>query len=136
MNLARARKILVRGLLLRCPACGEGGLYQSAFRMRERCARCGLVFAREQGYFVGAIYVNVILTETLILAVFLGSLIFTSGASDRVYFVMFAAALVLPLAFYRFSRSLWLAFDHIVSPPPDAKEKRTPSHRRNGGGRP
>ncbi|HVF50038.1 MAG TPA: DUF983 domain-containing protein [Pyrinomonadaceae bacterium] len=118
----------MRGLRLRCPACGETALYRSLFKMRESCAACGLVFEREQGYFMGAIYVNVIVTEMLILGTYLGSLLFTSGTDDRVYYVMFALAVVLPLAFFHHSRSLWLTLDQIVSPPPTPK-KRSNSNR-------
>lgn len=124
MNLAGVGKILRRGLRLKCPACGETALYQSTFKMRERCAHCQLIYEREQGYFMGAIYLNVIVTEMLILGIYLGSLIFTDGASDRVYLLMFVLAIVLPLLFYRFSRSLWLSLDQIISPTrPAAKEK-------------
>src|SRR5919204_3989417 len=54
----RVRRIVGRALRLRCPRCGRSRLYESWFRMRERCAACGLRYEREQGYFVGAIYIN------------------------------------------------------------------------------
>src|SRR5438128_9502553 len=50
----------------RCPRCREGAIYRgSLFRgwlsMYERCPVCNLKFEREQGYFVGAMYVSYML---------------------------------------------------------------------------
>jgi uncharacterized protein (DUF983 family) len=39
--------------------CGLGPLYRSLFKMNTHCEYCGLVYEREQGYFVGAIYFNI-----------------------------------------------------------------------------
>src|SRR5262249_22855219 len=46
------------GLRLRCPRCSVGPLYRRPFSMNNYCFHCGLKFEREQGYFVGAIYIN------------------------------------------------------------------------------
>src|SRR5215210_3447792 len=117
MDISRARRILLRGLRLRCPACGEGRLYRSLFKMNPSCSFCDLVFQREQGYFIGAIYVNVIATESLIFFAYLASLIVLPAADTSVYTVLFAMALVLPILFYRHARSLWLSFDYFIDPP-------------------
>jgi uncharacterized protein (DUF983 family) len=122
MNISEARKILIRGLKLKCPACGEGALYKSVFKMHERCPSCGLVYGREQGYFVGAIYINVMATEALILLVYLVS-VFTASISDSVLFpLLIGMAVALPLIFFRFSRGLWMSIDHIVSPRHDHRK--------------
>src|SRR5690348_13144551 len=65
-RLQRAKRILLRSLRLRCPACGDGRIYRRLVRMRPGCSHCGLVYEREQGYFVGAIYINVIATEMVL----------------------------------------------------------------------
>jgi uncharacterized protein (DUF983 family) len=116
MSIGEARKILLRGFKLRCPACGQGALYQSAFKMRERCEFCGLVYGREQGYFVGAIYINVMVTEAVILFVYLVSVYTGFVNNDAIYLLFIAMAVALPLIFSRLSRSLWLSIDHIISP--------------------
>lgn len=52
------------GILLgRCPRCAEGAIFKPGLggllgAMNETCAVCGLRFSREQGYFLGAIYVS------------------------------------------------------------------------------
>jgi uncharacterized protein (DUF983 family) len=61
--------MLVRGATRRCGVCGIGNLFTGWFRMRERCPRCGYVFAREDGFSLGAILMNFAVTE-LLLAVF------------------------------------------------------------------
>jgi uncharacterized protein (DUF983 family) len=118
MNIGEARKILMRGFRLRCPACGRGALYKSAFKMWEQCPSCGLVYGREQGYFVGAIYINVMATEALILFVYLVSVFTGFVNNSAIYVVLIGMAVALPLIFSRYSRSLWLSIDHIISPHP------------------
>jgi len=83
--------------------------------MHERCAVCGLVYEREQGYFVGAIYLNYAAT----VAVALGTVLlldWTVGLTLRQQLVVGVTLVTLvPLAFFRYSRSLWLAVDHLVT---------------------
>src|SRR5437660_11036329 len=60
---------LIRGLLLRCPNCGKGKLFRRGFTMYEKCPVCGWRFEREEGYWTGAIAVNLVVTELLIVIV-------------------------------------------------------------------
>lgn len=39
-------RTLLRGLRRRCPRCGIGSLFESFFRLRPTCDRCGLDIAR------------------------------------------------------------------------------------------
>src|SRR5215831_8819023 len=57
-TVARAVRLLVWGLCLRCSRCGVCSLFRIWFSMHERCAVCHLRFEREQGYFLGAMYIN------------------------------------------------------------------------------
>ena len=116
MDTGRARTILLRGLRLKCPDCGQTSLYGSFFKMRHHCAHCGLVFEREQGYFIGALYINVIATESLLLFLFILYYMTRPVSEDALYMVLFSLALILPLIFFRHSRSLWLSIDHIIEP--------------------
>ncbi len=50
--------MLSAGLRLKCPRCSVGRLFRRPFSMNSYCSHCGLKFEREQGYFVGAIYIN------------------------------------------------------------------------------
>jgi uncharacterized protein (DUF983 family) len=110
---------MLRGLKLRCPACGQGLLFQSMFKMYNECSHCGMVFMREQGYFIGAIYVNVIVTEGLIFFTYLICMLTMPSVGQSVYIILFILALIIPLVFNRHARSIWLSFDYIMDPPKD-----------------
>ena len=49
MDIRKTATVLVRGLLLRCPDCGQAGIYESLLQVRHHCPNCGLLFQREQG---------------------------------------------------------------------------------------
>src|SRR5437763_10294951 len=84
--LANTVTILIRGLLLRCPYCGKGKLFRKGFTkgftMYERCSVCGWRFEREEGYWTGAIAVNIVMT-LLLTAVCLVPLAITFAAADE-----------------------------------------------------
>jgi uncharacterized protein (DUF983 family) len=107
-------RTLGRGLRLRCPKCGEGKLFRGWFRMPDACNGCGLDFKREQGYYVGAMYINYGVTTAVVLAVALPLL--GKVPMDRLLWSLAAFSVFFPIWFFRYSRSLWLAADlYIVS---------------------
>ena len=104
---------LARGARLRCPACGARSVFQSPFRVRPFCPACGTIFQREEGFFVGAIMLNVVTTEAVVMvAAGLYLLLFPSIDEPLLPF-LFAVALLFPVAFYHHAWSLWLAGDHL-----------------------
>jgi len=115
LGAPRVATILGRALRLRCPRCGRTPLYTGWFAMRERCASCGLRYEREQGYFVGAIYVNYMLTAALGLGTVL--LLDAWIGLSLGYQLAIAVPLMLlaPLLFFRHARSLWLAIGYLAS---------------------
>ncbi len=114
-------RMLGRGLLKRCPLCGSGKLFTRWFRMKERCPRCGYLFEREEGFFLGAYVINLGITEGLLLVLGIVPLI-VYLASDPDAGVMpfllagLALSVLAPVAFYPFSRTLWAAIDLIIRP--------------------
>jgi len=83
--------------------------------MAERCRACGLRFEREQGYFVGAIHLNSAATILILIATSLG--LYLAGVPVTSQLVIAAALCVLvPLLFFRYSKSLWLAMDYFFDP--------------------
>lgn len=58
-------RALVDGFTLHCPVCHEAKMFRNYFSIKKRCERCGVVYEREQGAFVGAIYINLIVTELI-----------------------------------------------------------------------
>ncbi len=84
--------------------------------MNERCGACGLKFEREQGYFLGAMYISyglALLTITVFALLFW---YFTSWSLQKS--VLWAFFLFLPLvpALTFFSRVLWIYLDQSVDP--------------------
>jgi uncharacterized protein (DUF983 family) len=113
-------RLLWRGATKRCPRCGAGHLYEGWFRMVDRCGRCGLKFEREPGFFVGAYLINFAIVIVLLFAVCMGYVAMKAiDASAPVLPVVLAGlvlAVVAPVLFYPFSRTLWSAIDIGMTP--------------------
>ena len=114
-------KTLARGAALRCPVCGRARVFKSPFRVRHHCPECLALFQREEGFFVGAIMINVVTTEAAVMAAAGVCLLFGGVGGASMLAALFAVALIFPVAFYHHSWSLWLAADHII--------ERLPRHR-------
>ena len=82
--------------------------------MITRCPRCGYLFDREEGFFLGAFVINFIVTEAL-LGVVLGVLIVMEASGGAPLDLIIAAAvavtILVPLLFYPFSKTVWTAID-------------------------
>lgn len=89
--------------------------------MHKRCEACGLVFEREPGYFLGSIYINYGLTALIVTAVYFGLFFLTSIRSPLVLWGLTVFCIVFPLWFFRYARSLWMAWDHMADPLTDEK---------------
>lgn len=110
-----------RGLTKRCAVCGSGHLYESWFRMKPRCPRCGYRFEREEGFFLGAYVVNLAVAEGIIALLCIVPLIWLSATRPEaslwpVITVGFVGALLGPLLFYPFSRTIWVAVELLLRP--------------------
>jgi len=105
------RRVVARGLRLRCPVCGQGRLFRTYFTMHERCSVCGVGFAREHGQWVGSLDINTLVTAVILMAgVGFGPL--WPLATSLI--VWCSAAVLVPLATFRFSRGLWTAIVHLT----------------------
>lgn len=87
--------------------------------MRDECPVCGLSFYPESGYYVGAMYLDYILSAGVFMAVYVPSLFMHdithfSYVAKNLLWVAFATFLCLNLA--RPSYSLWLAVDYWITP--------------------
>jgi uncharacterized protein (DUF983 family) len=104
----------MRCLRLRCPVCGKSAIVQRPFKIKHHCPSCDALFMREAGFFVGAILVNVVTTEFVIMVTYLICLVAIGFDYHWVLTALFVTALIFPVAFYHHSWSLWLGFDHLV----------------------
>jgi uncharacterized protein (DUF983 family) len=107
-------KILLRCLRLRCPVCGQSSVFRRRFHVRHHCPSCLALFQREDGFFVGAIVVNIITTELLVIALYLICLLLISSRYELMLSILFIFGITFPVAFYHHSWSIWLGFDHLV----------------------
>src|SRR5436309_2635810 len=97
----------------KCPRCHSGAIFRSSIfrgfvKMNERCPVCDLKFEREEGYFLGAMYISYGLALIFIigLAGLLWALLHWSIRKS----VISAVLLFLPAAPFiaLFSRVLWI----------------------------
>ena len=105
----------------RCPRCRSGRIFRKSIfagfpRMQEQCPGCGLKFEREQGYFLGAMYISYGLALVTIVA--LGLLLWAVTAWSLQKITLWAILLFLPLApaLTLFSRVLWIYLDRTIDP--------------------
>ena len=113
-DFQQIKTVLNRAVRLLCPACGQEKIVAHPFRIRHHCPNCLSLFKREDGFFVGAILANVVITELIILLLCFFFLLIIGVAYESVLVLLFVMALLFPVAFYHHSWSLWLAFDYIV----------------------
>ena len=116
MDARRLSLALRRVLGLRCPRCGRSALFTGLVRMAPRCEVCGLVFERETGYFIGAIYINYGLTVGLALVGYFLLEAWLAPSPGWQAGVWGTFAVLFPLWSFRYSKALWLALDHLVDP--------------------
>lgn len=84
--------------------------------MHERCPSCGLKFEREQGYFLGAMYISYALGLIAIVALGVILWLVTGWSLSKV--TLWAIVLFLPTApaLTLFSRVLWIYLDQAIDP--------------------
>jgi uncharacterized protein (DUF983 family) len=110
-------RAFVRGLVRHCPRCGGGHLFASWFSIRERCPRCGFRLEREEGGFLGAMTINYTVTAIVWLAVFVVWLVLDLPDVHvlQLTIVSIAIAVLVPLAFWPYSKTLWAVVDYLVT---------------------
>ena len=103
-----------------CPRCRLGKIFRSSIflfpKMHERCPVCALKFEREQGYFLGAMYISYGLALAIIL--FFTILVWAVTRASIVKDVIWGIILFLPFApsVTLLARILWIYFDQAVDP--------------------
>lgn len=113
---------LLRGVRLKCPACGRSSIVERPFKIKHHCPACNALFKREDGFFVGAIMANVVTTELVILFIYLLTMPIIGSHYQLVLMVLLALALLFPVAFYHHSWSAWLGLDYLVESLPGVDE--------------
>jgi uncharacterized protein (DUF983 family) len=104
-----------------CPRCRAGKIFRSSIftgfpRMNELCPVCGLKFEREEGYFLGAMYISYGLAVITILALAVVLWFFLRWSIEKT--AIWAVVFFLPLAptLTLLSRVIWIYLDQTVDP--------------------
>ena len=119
IDFRQATRRVLRACWRRCPNCGSGGLFKRWLVMARRCPGCHLKLDRgENDYFLGAYVVNFVTAElTIVLSGFLVVLATWPDVPwDALKWGLMAFMVPLPIVFYPFAKTLWLAIDLTFRP--------------------
>jgi len=112
-----ARTWLEAVLTQRCPRCRDGRVFKGTFAMNELCPVCGLIFEREPGYFLGAMYFSFgMATGILVVFYFLLRWLLPEWRGEWLALISVLPYLPLMPLVFRYSRVLWLYFDRTCAP--------------------
>lgn len=108
---------------MRCPRCGGNGIFRSFGELHPECPTCGLRFEREQGYWVGAMIVNTMVTFGLLLLVLVGGMLlwWPDVPWTPLFVATVVAAGVTPILFQPRSRTVWMAIEMSYHPVEDER---------------
>jgi uncharacterized protein (DUF983 family) len=114
---AGSATVFARGLRKRCPRCGERRIWQTWFRAKTLCPRCGLRFEQEEGGWLGAMTVNYAFACIVWLVALALALAATVPDVPVAPVLVLSIAILggLPLWFYPRSKMLWAAVEFLTA---------------------
>jgi uncharacterized protein (DUF983 family) len=120
--------------LQRCPHCLQGKVFDGSVSMRERCAVCAYKFEVEPGYFLGAMYVSYFLAVPVValFSLVIHWLFLPSWKIGNVVLVAAVPFLLVVPTIFRYSRIIWMHFDHPWVPAADLSSSRPASQEDRG----
>ena len=116
-------RMMRRAVVLHCPWCGSRRTFIRKWLGKyERCRTCGIRWRREEGFELGAVTINTVLTFIVLTAGMTIGFILTAPDIPVLPMILslIGVALLMPIAIYPFSYTIWLAFDlgvHRPEPP-------------------
>jgi uncharacterized protein (DUF983 family) len=123
-------RMLWWGFTKRCPRCGSGHLFRGWFTIVDECPRCGLHFEREPGYWSGALAINVGVTAAVFVLFFVVALAITIPEVPvaPLLAILIPLMIIVPIAYYPFSKTVWMAVDRAVLQHLDPNERLDQQH--------
>ena len=102
--------------------------------MVDDCHTCGLHFEREEGYFGGALAINIIAVGGLFTIVFVAALVVTVPEVPVAPLLAILIPIVVlgPIVYYPFSKTVWVAVDRAFLQHLDSSEVTDEQYRRRG----
>ena len=95
-------------------------MFRNWLRMPTHCVLCRLRFEREQGYFIGAMYVNYALTVGIVVSGYFLLERWLPMSLPQQLLLWGSVSILFPLLLFRHARVLWLSFDYLFNPEPDS----------------
>ncbi len=83
--------------------------------MYERCSYCGWSFEREEGYWTGAMAINLVVTEVVVAIGVIPPAVLQAPLLPLLT-IGISATILLPILLYRHSKSFWMALDFLLHP--------------------
>lgn len=113
--------MLGRALRKRCPRCGQPKIFRTYGELHDQCPQCGLKFEREQGYWVGSMIINTMVTFALLMLVLVGGMIllWPDVPWTALFVATVAVAGLTPVLFHPLSRTVWMAIEMSYHPVED-----------------
>lgn len=127
-------RMVLRGVVGRCPLCGGRGLFTGWFTLAERCPSCGHRFDRkpEEGFFLGAYTLNLGLVLILLCVDLFAYGLATGDIIPVPPWTLAAAAVVIavavPLVGYPASKTTWSAIDLSMHAPEPVEQAEAVAH--------
>lgn len=92
-------------------------MFRGRFAMNDPCPVCGLVFQREEGYFLGAMYVSYVIASAIMISLYfvVAALLPQYNGTVLALLVMVPYLLFVP-AVFRYSRVVWTHFERAGCP--------------------
>ena len=117
-TFGRTLRLFGRAFLLRCPNCGKGPVLEHWLKLRVKCGTCGLRLLRgEHDSFTGSMFILFTLVGLVSYAAIVVALLVTKSTPwELLQNGLPVLAIVELLAFFPFSKLLWLAFDLMLRP--------------------
>lgn len=110
---------LLRALRLRCPLCGHKPITEKFGEIVETCPSCHTTFGNgEDGYYVGALIVNMAMCLISFFVAFVGAILITWPDVPWSWLAPFTIAVmvVVPIWFYPRSKTVWIWLDLRIHP--------------------
>lgn len=108
-------RMIGRALLRRCPRCGSGRQFRHWIRRAPHCPGCGYAMEKRPDFFFGGYLLNLIVTFAALFGLLIAMVIFAAAEKPipvgPAVVLGLLCSVVLPLAFYPFSFTLWAVVD-------------------------
>jgi uncharacterized protein (DUF983 family) len=117
-------RMMRRAIVMHCPWCGSRRTFIRKWLGKyDRCRTCGIHWRREEGFELGAVTVNTVLTFIVLTVGMTIGFVLTSPDIPVVRMVLWliGIAVLMPIVIYPLTFTIWLAFDIAVHRP-DAAE--------------